>query len=159
MTIKYVLNVGLMKGCSTGLEKQTRGRRRSRRSSNKKVKHGEKEEEEKSSSDDDSGIESLASFVYSCFQQIIWKKKYFFINITCYFGDHCTISRKFKIQRRGGGGVKDFFTIAKRHFFQLFSVLAALNFLNNYNFEYSGRRLYHYNEDDFWFKFIFILSC
>ena len=71
LTIKYVLNVGLMKGCSTGLEKQTRGRRRSRRSSNKKVKHGEKEEEEKSSSDDDSGIESLANFVYKGFQQII----------------------------------------------------------------------------------------
>ena len=60
-----------MEGCSTGLEKQTRGRRRSRRSSNKKVKHGEKEEEEKSSSDDDSGIESLANFVYKGFQQII----------------------------------------------------------------------------------------
>ena len=70
LTIKYVLNVGLMKRCSTGLEKQTRGRRRSRRSNNKKVKHGEKEEE-KSSSDDDSGIESLANFVYKGFQQII----------------------------------------------------------------------------------------
>ena len=83
------------------------------------------------------------------FSRLFEKKNIFFSTLHVILGITVLFPGSLRYKEGGGGGVKDFFTIAKRHFFQLFSVLAALNFLNNYNFEYSGRRLYHYNEDDF----------